>query len=152
MRFFFFALFTLLVHFGAFGSNCDFKTIERINYLLDENKKVLIIAWSEVDKCEPDNETCADWVDRLNQFKSKQSKKLEIIKISSNKWKKVVRQQASDIPRQSALFLLKGRPSYFYKGPILEFEVYQAVVDAWEDLKSHRKDFLPLKVDVSMCQ
>jgi hypothetical protein len=152
MRFLIAVILFSVVPFVSNGSTCDLKAVEKVNRLLKRDKQVLILAWSDKDKCGDEDETCGDWAARLNQFKSGQGKTFEIVNIAPKKWNQVVTLPSTDIPRHSALFLFKGHPSYFYKGVILEFDVYRAVLDSWKGISSESKDFLPEKVDVRMCK
>lgn len=137
----------------SYGNTCDSKTIEKIDQALKNNKQVMILAWTDNDKCKSTDEACGDWVDRLNKFTNKQGKLIEVIKLAPKTWKQVFALDLKDVPLYSELFIMKDRPSYLYKGPIVETEVYLTVLESWADKPfSAGKEFLPEKVTVSFCK
>jgi hypothetical protein len=138
---------------NSMASTCDVKTVEKIEHAFQSNKQVLVLAWSDKDKCGADNEGCGDWSDRLNNFIKNNSKSLEIIKLSPVNWKRVVDIGTTKIAPHSELFLKKDHPSYFYEGAIVEDQVYLTVVEAWTGKPfSQGKEFLPKTVTMKLCK
>jgi hypothetical protein len=137
----------------AFAAHCNKNLVKRVGDAFEGGKQVLILAWSDKNACGSEDEACGDWADRLNQFQSRQKDKLEIFKISPKQWGQVIDSPISKVPLQSSLFLWKGKPSYFHSGAILEYDVYQAVLDSWNDKKAPQtSQFLPEKMSVSLCK
>jgi hypothetical protein len=148
-----FLLFSLLAFpFSSTAAKCDVSTVKQLDAALSSNKQILLLAWSKKDKCENEDEVCGDWADRLNRFFTHQGKSFKIIRVPAKAWKNVVSMGTSDIPKMSSLFIKKGHQSYFYKGPILESDVYAAVMDSWNGTSSSNNAFLPEKVIVSLCK
>ena len=84
---------------------------------------VLIINATEKSK----SEQYADWSHYLNEFSSKVGNSYVFHKISDSKLKKVILNGEKFSENYSMIFMKKGKPSYFYSGPIVEPQVYKFV-------------------------
>ena len=84
---------------------------------------VLIINANEKSK----SEQYADWSHYLNEFSSKVGKDYTFHKLSADKLKNIILNGEKFKENYSMIFMKKGKPSYFYSGPIVEPQVYKFV-------------------------
>ncbi len=73
------------------------------------------------------SEQYADWSHYLNEFSSEVADSFVFHKISGVELKKIIKNANNFKENYSMLFMKKGKPSYFYSGPILEPQVYKFV-------------------------
>lgn len=91
---------------------------------LDSGKSVvLIINANEKSK----SEQYADWSHYLNEFSSKVANNYVFHKLSTDKLKNIILDSEKFKENYSMIFMKKGKPSYFYSGPIVEPQVYKFV-------------------------
>ena len=91
---------------------------------LESGKAVVLIINAVV---KPESEQYADWSNYLNQFSSDVGKGYVFHKLSMDKLNKLVINADKFNKNYSMIFMKKGKPSYFYKGPIVEPQVYKFV-------------------------
>ena len=84
---------------------------------------VLIINADEKSK----SEQYADWSHYLNEFSSEVGNNYVYHKISTTKLNKIILNGEKFKENYSMIFMKKGKPSYFYSGPIVEPQVYKFV-------------------------
>ncbi|MCB0407649.1 MAG: hypothetical protein KDD34_05545 [Bdellovibrionales bacterium] len=145
--------YTLLsLPFSSLASDCDVKLVKQIESKLNLGKKIMILAWSEEGKCEDYDETCGDWASYLNEFAVKQGKMLEVIKVPAKDWAKVISIKYSKIPEHSAIFIKKGKTTYFYSGPILEAQTYTTILNSWAGKPLKDVDDSLKKIDLNFCK
>lgn len=84
---------------------------------------VLIINADEKSK----SEQYADWSHYLNEFSSEVGNNYVYHKISTTKLNEIILNGEKFKENYSMIFMKKGKPSYFYSGPIVEPQVYKFV-------------------------
>lgn len=104
-------------------SSSVFADHEFVKELESGKSVVLIINADEKSK----SEQYADWSHYLNEFSSKVAKEYVFHKMSGSKLKKIILNGEKFKENYSMLFMKKGKPSYFYSGPIVEPQVYKFV-------------------------
>lgn len=115
------------------GQVCSAPHTAEVANAIEKGKTVLIVAYGSHQSCGDEDETCGDWADHLNSYASARQNKVVILKIPSNQWPTVVHFGVDDISPRSTLFMMKGRPSFFYSGAIIEPRVYKLVEKSWAD-------------------
>lgn len=117
---------------------------------LESGKAVVLIINAVV---KPESEQYADWSHYLNQFSSDVGKSYVFHKLSMDKLNKLVLNADKFNKNYSMIFMKKGKPSYFYKGPIVEPQVYKFVQLTYlgEPIKpKHLKQFAPKEVNIEL--
>lgn len=141
----------MFAHLCFANGKCNASFVNKVKKNLRLGRGVVLVAWGEKSKCPAESESCGDWADHLNTA-SRELKSLVIIKVPHQKWKNVVFLENMIISEKSALFIKQGQQSFFAKDPILEYQVYQSVVQFWShQLGKEVQDFLPKTVNVRFC-
>lgn len=96
----------------------------KIKKELESGKSVVLIINAD-EKSE--SEQYADWSHYLNEFSSEVGNNYFFHKISTAKLNKIILKGEKFKENYSMVFMKKGKPSYFYSGPILEPQVYKFV-------------------------
>lgn len=104
-------------------SSSVFADHEFVKDLESGKSVVLIINADEKSK----SEQYADWSHYLNEFSSEAGNNYVFHKISTAKLNKIILNGEKFKENYSMIFMRKGKPSYFYSGPIVEPQVYKFV-------------------------
>lgn len=112
-----FAFVLILISFSVFADH------EFVEDLESGKSVVLIINADEKSK----SEQYADWSHYLNEFSSDVGNNYVFHKISNVKLNKMILNGEKYKENYSMIFMKKGKPSYFYSGPIVEPQVYKFV-------------------------
>ncbi len=119
---------------------------------LESGKAIVLIINAVVKK---DSEQYADWSHYLNQFSSDVGKNYVFHKLSTDKLNKTVLNADKFNNNYSMIFMKKGKPSYFYKGPIVEPQVYKFVQLMYSGKlikPKYLKQFSPKEVNIELKQ
>ncbi len=116
---------------------------------LDSGKAVVLIINSQVNK----SEQYADWAYYLNQFSSKVEGRYVFHKISADMLNKLALNADRFVKEYSMIFMKRGKPSYFYKGAIVEPQVYRFIKLTYSGKAikpEYLKQFSPKKVEIEL--
>ncbi|MFK5915792.1 MAG: hypothetical protein QM484_15605 [Woeseiaceae bacterium] len=97
------------------------------------------------------SEQYADWSHYLNEFSSEVGKNYTFHKLSTDKLKSIILNGEKFKENYSMIFMKKGKPSYFYGGPIVEPQVYKFVQLTYsgKPIKpKHLNQFSPEEVNI----
>ncbi|MCW8987133.1 MAG: hypothetical protein OQK75_05615 [Gammaproteobacteria bacterium] len=111
-------VFLLVIFSSSIYADYDFK-----DDLESGKAVVLIINANENSK----SEQYADWSHYLNEFSSGAGKNYTFHKLSADKLRRTILNGEKFKEKYSMIFMKKGKPSYFYSGPIVEPQVYKFV-------------------------
>ena len=112
--------FTFLLFFFSLTACAD-NTFEKE---LASGKSIVLIINADLKS---KSEQYADWSHYLNQFSSNVGKDFVFHHISKNMINELVKNGDRFNKSYSMIFIKKGKPSYFYEGPIVEPQVYKYV-------------------------
>lgn len=140
------SLFTFFI--AVFSSNV-FAGINLSKELSSDKVVVLVINANEHNK----SEQYADWSHYLNQFSRDVGNKYIFHKISSKRLGELIENSGKFEEKYSIIFMQKNKPSYFYKGAILEPQVYEYIKLSFEGKPiepEYLKQFAPQKVKIKL--
>jgi len=112
-----FAVVLILISSSVFADHKFVKELE------SGKSVVLIINADEKSK----SEQYADWSHYLNEFSSDVGDNYVFHKISTDKLNKIILNGEKFKENYSMIFMKKGKPSYFYRGPIVASQVYKFI-------------------------
>jgi len=114
-----------------------------------EAGKAVVLIINALEKSK--SEQYADWSHYLNEFSSKVGKNYVFHKVSTEKLNKIIVNADKFTKSYSMIFMKKGKPQYFYSGPIVEPQVYKFVQLSFSDKPIKPKylnQFSPEEVNV----
>ena len=119
---------------------------------LDAGKAIVLVINAIA---EPETEQYADWSHYLNQFSSKAGETFVFHKTTTRKLKDQIYGAEKFSTNHSMIFMKKGKPSYFYNGPIVEPQVYQFVYLTYQEKPvkpEYLKQFAPQVITIKFKQ